>query len=427
MNQSPESTPASNEQAQSSHTTARIRQAVARGALAFVTAVVPVTAELVSPVEASATTAFANDYPDTDAWDCSATFGIYAWCKGSPATYMSPRGYVYRNCVDGASYWTKKYTGYDPKGWHNAKDWDDNAQGKTGVTVKDGTSNAIEPGDIAQSDIGDYGHVGFVTDVTKDTSGNVTTIKVADLNGDTHGNYNFATVNRTPGTKFVEYGNVYWDHFIDVNGQGLGLNNEAWNSGGGSMTRPISGDFNGDHITDSAIFRPSDGYWHIRGVGDYLFGQAGDIPVPADYNGDGITDIAVFRPSQLVNGEVAWHIRGVGDFYFGHPGDIPVPGDYNADGKAEIAIYRPSELVNGEAAWHIRAVGDYYYGHSGDIPVPGYYNNDASLDIAVYRPSEGGWHVRAVGDWPYGWSTDIPAIQTLSAYLLKQYGLIAAY
>jgi hypothetical protein len=171
---------------------------------------------------------------------------------------------------------------------------------------------------------------------------------------------------------------------------------------------PVPGDYNGDGRADVAIFRSGD--WHIRGVGDYNgYGGSGDIPVPGDYNGDGRTDAAIYRPSQLINGEIAWHIRGVGDFAFGHAGDIAVPADYNGDGRTDIAVFRPST-----GDWHIRGVGDYNgYGGSGDIPMPADYNGDGRADAAVYRPSQivGGevmWHVRGVGDFAFGGSNDVP-------------------
>lgn len=133
----------------------------------------------------------------------------------------------------------------------------------------------------------------------------------------------------------------------------------------------ISGDFDGDGITDVGVRRPCTEFWYIKnssGV-DYISGnedgitrrrfgnQASDIPVPADYDGDGRTDLAVRRPSNqtwyILNSSGVDAMTGFGDgitrrTFGAQEADIPVVADYNGDGKADLAVRRPSTMY-----WYI--------------------------------------------------------------------------
>lgn len=201
---------------------------------------------------------------------------------------------------------------------------------------------------------------------------------------------------------------------------------------GASGDIPMSGDYDGDGIADPAVFRPSSATWfilnssHSTGVGGVTgetrrqFGATGDIPVSGDFDGDGLTDIAVFRPSNHT-----WYIlnssgtTGVGGFTgqtrlaYGASGDVPLSGDYDGDGMTDIAVFRPSNgtwyIVNSSGATGSGGVGGQtrvQWGQSGDVPVSGDFDGDGWADFAVFR--QGTWYIMN----SRGIATPAPALNT---------------
>jgi hypothetical protein len=177
------------------------------------------------------------------------------------------------------------------------------------------------------------------------------------------------------------------------------LTDLGWTVVSGTSAAP-PGDFDGDGVTDIAVFRPSNGVWLVRDVGNFSWGASGDVPVPGDYDGDGSADVAVFRPS---TGN--WIIRGVGTQFWGNPGDVPVPANFDGDEDVDVAVYRPS---NGR--WLVKGVGNFSWGAAADVPVPGDFNGDGSADVAVFRPSTGNWIILGVGTVSWGRVADVPLV-----------------
>jgi hypothetical protein len=182
-----------------------------------------------------------------------------------------------------------------------------------------------------------------------------------------------------------------------------------------STDTPVRGDFDGDGRFDLGVFRPSDGFWYVRtslggGLLARQWGLGTDKLAPGDYTGDGKTDLAVFRDGY-------WYISVCANcppliIAFGLQPDIPTPGDFDGDGKTDVAVFRPSTGI-----WYVQgsAVGFFgrQWGQNGDVPLKGNFDGDNKDDIAVWRPKDGNFYILQSGNGlplaiHWGQNGDIP-------------------
>ena len=211
--------------------------------------------------------------------------------------------------------------------------------------------------------------------------------------------------------------------------------------------RPITGDWDGDGITDVGIVRPSPTgqifYQQIDGASRATrFSGNADQPVIGDWNGNRIDQFAV-RPvkssSFVLRGEdgatssanMGGYARdvplagrwatgaksGIGLYdynrrvftvrlpnltkkatAFGAAGTQPVTGDWNGDSITDFGSFDPRT-----ATWVLRTVvagkvstATFRYGTAWDIPVTGDWSGDRATEVGVWRPSTAQFYKRVV-------------------------------
>lgn len=199
-------------------------------------------APMIAPMSASAVVPFQNNYPDGnkpclsgDPRNPSSSYGKTSgsgyWCPGYSwgnlgGSEYSSRGYSYRNCTDWAAFRAPELTGRSvPRNLGNANTWDDHAPASW---VKDGTP---EPGDIAQTDAGSYGHVGVVEEVKRNDAGKISSVTISAYNARQDGTYSTETSTPDASGAFRRLSGSYWKVFLDLNGTDRGINGESLANG----------------------------------------------------------------------------------------------------------------------------------------------------------------------------------------------------
>ncbi len=171
------------------------------------------------------------------------------------------------------------------------------------------------------------------------------------------------------------------------------------------------GDFNGDGLSDFAIYDPLLGEAAVSTSRTFAFlpkdvwirgfGNISTTPFLGDFNRDGKTDWGIFDNGTwriaYSNGMDAFQTPVTWKTGFGVTGDRPVAGDFNGDGLLDAGIFKPSTgrweiaLSNGsgfgtQTVWHAN------FG-ANQTPFSGDFNGDGLLDIVSVNESTGAWRV----------------------------------
>lgn len=192
------------------------------------------------------------------------------------------------------------------------------------------------------------------------------------------------------GDGITEFGMFYQGHwFIDINANGVWDDGDLWAQLGDENDRPVTGDWDGDGKTDIGIFGP---IWQgdMRAVPvepglpdplNHIRGKSKNLPPGREEATDGERVMKLTSRGQ-VRRDLIDHV-----FLYGHAHNIPVVGDWDGDGIDTIAIFR-----NGR--WRLDHNGDgrenrqdlhAVFGASGDIPLAGDFDGNGVDEVAIYR------------------------------------------
>jgi hypothetical protein len=149
------------------------------------------------------------------------------------------------------------------------------------------------------------------------------------------------------------------------------------------------GDYDGDGLTDLALFNRTRGVWMVRSAsGDAKFRLGRGTAAPGDYDGDGRIDPCVYQNGKWT---IAGSSMGKVTESWGWSGSLAVPMDYDGDGITDLGVYDPQG-----GTWFLRVQGQLVqvqWGWNESVPTPADFDGDGRVDVAVYWPAEGRWYI----------------------------------
>ena len=180
----------------------------------------------------------------------------------------------------------------------------------------------------------------------------------------------------------------------------------------------MAGDYDGDGVSDPAIYRSSDSTFYYLGsfnnpFSDITFVQWGlptDLgPAPGDFDGDGKADFCIKRN---VGGQMQFILLRSSDsqvefINWGLSTDKFVPGDFDGDGRDDFTVVRDN---GGQLEWYILHRDG---GGTGASPIlwglaasdhitAADYDGDGIRDIAIWRedaiPANNNYFIRRSSD-----------------------------
>jgi len=182
---------------------------------------------------------------------------------------------------------------------------------------------------------------------------------------------------------------------------------------GDTNSIPVAGDYDGDGSTDLAVYQrqAAGGYqagqWFIfsllRGyLGTVVWGNTGYRPVPGDYDGDGITDYAVYHPTTGVwfvyYSSAAARASARSTFSWGTPSTVHLASDTDGSGAKEFAAYDTATALPNARNWYMSSfenagvpMSTARFGDHTTMPSSGDYDGDGVDDLVVF--GAGQWYI----------------------------------